>query len=131
MAFNIPFPDDVRAFMEQNIDGIEQLEVLRILSENEDKRWDVASLMAEVQAPSQALLGYLGTLQSRGLISSVQREEGTLWQYGSSSEEMRTMLSRLLQTYKERPVTMIRMVYAKKAKSLEAFSDAFRLRKES
>ena len=40
------------------------------------------------------------------------------------------LVVRLLQLYKERPVTLIKMVYARAKDPLRTFADAFRLRKE-
>lgn len=41
------------------------------------------------------------------------------------------MVARLLQIYRQRPVSMIKLVYKRAKDSLRAFADAFRFRKES
>ena len=40
------------------------------------------------------------------------------------------MLDRLFQAYRERPVTLIRMVYARPSAKVIALAEAFRIRKE-
>src|SRR5688500_953871 len=128
---SVPFPEDVRAFMEQNIDALEQLEILRVLAQNPGKLWSAAALSIEVQCRPDALASHLRALHGRGLVTAVAGDDDTRWRYGAHVESMQVTLQRLLQTYQERPVTMIQMVFAKKTKPLEAFADAFRLRRES
>jgi hypothetical protein len=43
---------------------------------------------------------------------------------------LQELVDRLLQLYRERPVTMIKMVYERAKDPLRKFADAFRLRKE-
>jgi hypothetical protein len=126
-----PFPSDIKSFMDQNIDCTEQLEMLRILSEAPEKQWSTASLAAEVQAAPAAMSAYLRALQARGLIAGAAAEGDVLWRHGASTPELQQVVERLLQAYKERPVSMIRMVYARRKTTLEEFADAFRIRKES
>ena len=48
----------------------------------------------------------------------------------AGTPDLEEMLGRLLQMYKERPVTMIKMVYERAEDPLRAFADSFRIRKE-
>jgi predicted ArsR family transcriptional regulator len=125
-----PFPEDLARFMDQNVESIDQLEILRVLGEDREKEWDVASLAAEVQAGPQAVRAHLAAMQSRGLLTTTARGVGLSCRYGAGAPELANMVDRLLQMYKQRPVTMIKMVYERARDPLRAFADAFRIRKE-
>jgi hypothetical protein len=125
-----PFPEDLARFMDQNVESIDQLEILRVLGEDREREWDVGSLAGAVQARPQAVRAHLAAMQSRGLLTTMTREAGLACRYGAGAAELDHLVDRLLQMYKERPVTMIKMVYQRARDPLRAFADAFRIRKE-
>jgi hypothetical protein len=116
--------------MYHNVESIDQLEILRVLGEDREKEWDSVALAVAVQAEPQAVRAHLAAMQSRGLLATTARGAGFCCRYGVAAPELETMVERLLQMYKERPVTMIKMVYERARDPLRAFADAFRIRKE-
>ena len=125
-----PLPDDIRRFLDGNIETIDQLEVLRVLGEKPDREWTPASLAAEVQADPQLVTAHVAALQGRGLLTAQQRGADLVARHGARTPELQALVSRLLQFYRERPVTMIKLVYERAKDPLRKFADAFRLRKE-
>ena len=125
-----PFPEDLIRFMNDHVESIDQLEILRILGEDREKEWDSVALAAEVQSQPQAVRAHLLAMQARGLLVTTARGAGLACRYGVGSPELEHMVGQLLQMYKERPVTMIKMVYKRAKDPLRDFSDAFRIRKE-
>jgi hypothetical protein len=125
-----PLPDDVDRFMQDHIETIDQLEILRVLGEDRQKAWDSTALAVEVQGEPQAIRAHLAAMHARGLLTMATREAGVSCRYGAGTPELETMVDRLLQVYKERPVTMIKMVYERAKDPLWAFAEAFRIRKE-
>lgn len=125
-----PLPDDIRRFLDWNIETIDQLEVLRVLGEKSDREWTAALLAAEVQADPQLVAAHAAALQGRGLLTAQQRGADLVIRYGARTPELQHLVDRLLQLYRERPVTMIKMVYERAKDPLRKFADAFRLRKE-
>jgi hypothetical protein len=125
-----PFPDDVRAFLEGNIDCLEQLETLRILGGDPTREWSAADMAREAQTNAELMDGHLAALQARGLLTSARRQGVVYCRHGARTPELREKLDRLLELYRQRPVTMIRMVYEKSSSALRTFADAFRLRKK-
>jgi predicted ArsR family transcriptional regulator len=116
--------------MDDHIETIDQLEILRVLGEDREKEWDSAALAGEVQAEPQAVRAHLAAMHARGLLMTTTRGAGLSCRFGVSTPELEDLVSRVLQTYKERPVTMIKMVYERAKDPLRAFADAFRIRKE-
>jgi DNA-binding MarR family transcriptional regulator len=125
-----PFPDDLGRFLDANVETFEQLEILRLLGEDPQKEWGVADLGREVQAAPQAVAAHLTALQGRGLLQTVTRGADRFCRHGPATAELEGLLSRLLQVYRERPVTTIKRVYARARTALQSFADAFRIRKE-
>jgi hypothetical protein len=122
-----PLPEDVRRFLDEHIESLEQLEILRLLSEDPTREWTAAQLGAEIQADPSVAAAHLAALAGRGLLAS---SSPAVSRYGASTPELGERLARALAVYRERPVTMIKLVYARASERLRAFSDAFRLRKE-
>lgn len=125
-----PLPSDVIKFIDENIESIDQLEILRILSEDRQREWREAELASEVQAKVPAVHTAISAMQSRGLLAVTTDGLGIACRCGPQTPELEALVNRLLQVYKERPVTMIKVVYERAKDPLRAFADAFRIRKE-
>jgi DNA-binding MarR family transcriptional regulator len=124
------FPEKVLRFIETNVDSIEQLEILRLLGEQPERQWSAASMAAESQIVESAIAAQLAALENRGLLRTLTLEGNLHCVYAPKTPEIEAPLKELLQLYKERPVTLIKIVYARTA-HLKAFADAFRVRKET
>lgn len=126
-----PLPEEVRVFLEANIDSVDQLEILRVLGEDRQKEWSAAGIAREVQVQPKAIGSHLTALHARGLMVLTTRDTGLFCRYGPATPELEERMNRLLQVYRERPVTMIKLVYVRAREVLKTFADAFRLKKES
>jgi hypothetical protein len=123
----VPIPEDLLRFLNANVDSIEQLELLRITGEYPDRQWNVQELATKAQAS----LASIAVLEQRGFLKTQTCGSVVICTRGTMVPETEAMLARLLQFYNERPVTLIRIVFASASERLKAFSDAFRLRKDS
>lgn len=124
-----PVPDDVRRFLDANVESVDQLEILRVLSEDPGRGRAVAELAAEIQAAPDAAAADVAALEARGLLTATGRGRDAVARHGGRTPALDGEVARLLAAYRERPVTMIRLVYARATERLRAFSDAFKLRK--
>lgn len=125
-----PIPDEVRRFLDENVESVDQLEVLRILGEDPAREWAAGELAGELQADPQALSSDLVALHSRGLLKRAARGTEVFCQYGPATPELADALGLLLRVYLERPVTMIRLVSTRASRAIRSFAEAFRFRKE-
>ena len=125
-----PIPEDVRRFLASNIESIDQLEILRVLGDDPAREWGAAALAAEVQAAPRDVPGHVAALAGRGLLAFETRGAEVVCRYGPATPELGAILQRVLQFYRQRPVTLIKLVYEQAADPLRAFADAFRLRKK-
>jgi hypothetical protein len=124
-----PIPEEVRRFADRHVESIDQLEILRVLAEAPDKEWDAAGLAAAIQADPKAVSGHVAALQSRGLVWAEKRADWVA-RHGPHTPDLAAQLGRLLDLYRERPVSMIKLIYAQAASPLRAFAQAFQIRKE-
>lgn len=125
-----PLPDEAVRFLDEHIDSIEQIEILRVLAEDPSREWGAADLAPAVQAAPDAVAAHLVAFGTRGLAATVVRGGATFGRYQPRTPELAALAARVLTLYRERPVTMIKYVYAKAAGRLKAFADAFKLRKD-
>jgi DNA-binding MarR family transcriptional regulator len=126
-----PIADDLSRFLDANVESMEQLEILRILGEAPETQWSVSELVRAAQIQPSAIAAQLAALEQRGLLKTQVLESHLHCKYAPRTPEIGQLLERLLQFYKERPVTLIRLVYARANDKLKAFAESFRLRKES
>jgi DNA-binding MarR family transcriptional regulator len=124
------FPEDLTRFLYHNVQSIDELEILRVLGEDPERDWDFVALADAVQSDPQTVRAHLEAMRARGLLEMTARGEGLTCRYGAGTPELADMIRRLLQLYKERPVTMIKMVYEQARDRLRAFADSFRIRRE-
>jgi uncharacterized membrane protein YheB (UPF0754 family) len=104
-----PFSDEVIRFVAANVDSIDQLEILRLLSDNETKHWSPAELADELQTSTEAAMKHIEVLAQRRLLT-VLGDSSLVCQHGALTQELVQEVQLLLQAYNERPVTMIRML---------------------
>ncbi|WP_439628342.1 hypothetical protein [Gemmata sp.] len=125
-----PFPDDIARFLDSHVESVDQLEILRVLAKDQSQEWTAAALAGYIQAEPHATSAHLTALGARGLVRTDAREQGVVCRYAPATPELAALLHRLLKLYNERPVSMIRLVDARRADPVRALANAFRLRQE-
>jgi hypothetical protein len=105
-------PEEIVSFLDGNIGCVDQLEVLRLLGDEPAREWSAAELAREVQARPQALAADLAALSARGLLVTVPRGPELLYRHGPLSPRLQAVVGRLLELYRKRPVSLIKLVYS-------------------
>lgn len=131
MASAGPIPEQMLTFIDDHIESIDQLEILRVLGEDPKKTWTADSLARECQIKPPNIAAILSALEKRGLLKTENLASGLVSSFAQKTPELNDTLSQLLKLYRERPVTLIKLIYARANDRLKEFADAFRLRKES
>ncbi len=122
------FPEDVRQFLQHSIASVEHLEILRILGEDQTREWIDYEIGKQAQIAAETIRDHLQYLEQRGLLRCRTNETGVVCQFGPHSTDLADKVTRLLELYRQRPVTMIRLVYERPSASLRDFADAFRIK---
>lgn len=123
------FSDEFCRFVQRTIPTIESAELLLALAAKPGFRWDVSQVadtvrpVVNITRPEAAR--YMDVFQSRGLLVPGPDKR---FEYRPVSEELANHVRTLTQAHSERPVTLIRMIYALRDAKIRSFADAFKLK---
>lgn len=115
----------VCTFINAYVESIDYLRVLLLLARQPKRVWNVEEVASSVAITQELALAQLQRLVTTGLSVAVAPAG---YQYGPRAAEFDEMVQELIQLDDRKPVTLIRLVYARKSVSAQAFADAFRLR---
>jgi hypothetical protein len=123
------FSDEFCSFIQKTVPTVEAVDLLLILSANADMWWSVAELAARlrpgVMLTDPEVARYVEIFQKNGLLAT---RADKCFQYRPETRQLDADVQTLAQAYRERPVTLIRMIYALRDAKIRSFADAFKLR---
>ncbi len=123
------FPEDLRSFIRDHISDVDAVELLLLLARNSERSYDIPTLTRELRpsvVPEPAMRKELAGFHGRGLLT--ETKEGA-FRYAPVSSELDGIVRALAKVYNERPVTLVRTIYALKDEKIQSFADAFRIKK--
>ncbi len=122
-------PEDVRRFIVDHIDSVEQLEILLLLHQHRDRAWNAESVARELRISPMSAGDRLEDLRHSELLT---RKSGTEleYRYAPASPKLDATVGGLITAYAERRVTVINLIFSKPVDKIRTFADAFRLRKD-
>lgn len=124
------FSDEFFRFLRAAIPTVDAAEVLLLLQHERERWWSAeelaAALLPAVTLKASQAAAYLALFQANGLVAvgpdkRVQYRPG----YGELDAHVQT----LANAYRERPVTLIRVIYALRDSKIMSFADAFKLKR--
>lgn len=123
---DVDFSDEFCRFIQTTIPAVDAAELLLLFYRRPEEAFTVREAMSKLGPGIDAsdAAKYLTLFQSRGLLKFVDGR----FQYRSESE-LAAYAEILMQTYSQRPVTLIRVIYALRDSKIKSFADAFKLRK--
>lgn len=111
--------------------SVDAAELLLALAAAPDRLWlpmEVAASLRPATALSEAdTTRYLELFQAAGL--TAVEPDGRL-QFRPGGEALQGNVHMLAQAYRERPVTLFRVIYALRDQKIRSFADAFKLRRK-
>lgn len=120
------FPEEVRRFLKEHVSSIEQLEVLLLLRASSERSWSAREVYQRVLTNESSIQNSLEKLAQHGLLS---RPNESQFQFADDAAAVRSVLDSLAALYKERPARIVRELYGASASEIDAFAQAFRIRK--
>lgn len=127
----VDLPDNVRQLLQSSVPTIDALEVLIFLARHPGRSWLSKEIVDQMQPTvllEKNVKECLTLFQSQGL--GVENPDAG-FSYGPTSPDLQAAVAALTTAYNERPVTLIRAVYAiQDRKQIQSFADAFKLKKE-
>ncbi len=111
------FTDEFCQFLQSAVPAVEAAEFLLQVREDPARAW----------TPPEGVARYVSALQSRGLVElgGTQRVR-----YKPASDALAARVATLDKLWRERPVTLIRVIYGLRDSKIRSFADAFRLRRK-
>jgi hypothetical protein len=122
-------PEILRHFLESSIDSVEQLRVLLLLRSDLNRQWTIEEITAEMRSSTSSIQKRLDDLYARGVLVHLP-ESGERHSYRPANDQLRDVITLLAEVDLVRPYCVIDAIYSNPTKSLKAFSDAFRLRRD-
>lgn len=119
-------PQQVRAFVADHINSVEQLEVLLLLARDGSRAWTVEEVASELVTTPHSVAIRLDDLRQHRLLVT----EDEAYRYEPSSSEARAAVNELAAIYPKRRVSVINLIFSTPDDRLRSFSDAFRLRRD-
>ncbi len=104
------------------------LELLLLLHRSADTYWTVSAAASTLGVPVEGIATALQSLRRHGLL--VQAREAVAFRYAPRSDAGRDAVEALASTYEQQRLAVLEAVHASGNASLEAFSDAFRIRRD-
>jgi hypothetical protein len=105
-------PAEVARFIAANLDSVDQLRVLLLLQASPQQDWRVDEVCRQLYLAVPDAAGHLTKLAARGLVAVGQGTTLT-YHYAPRTEELAAMGGYLAQLDRERPVTLINMLYSR------------------
>jgi hypothetical protein len=118
-------PDRLIPFLRTSIRTVWALELLLHLKSRPNEAFAAADLVRDLRSSHGAISDALVALRQANLVS----ESSGAFRYAPATPELDALVAHLQDTYRQRPTTIIRLI-AEAPGSLQAFADAFKIKKD-
>jgi hypothetical protein len=114
-------------FIQTQIESVDQLRALLLLKADPKMEWDALTVAVKLYLKPEAAIVVLDALTAKGLL--VRNGDPPHYRFEPKTPELASLIEQLAGLDRERPVTLLNMIY-ERPQALQAFADAFRLKKE-
>jgi hypothetical protein len=114
-------------FIKAKVKTVDDLRALLLFQANPDIEMDATDVARKLYLPPATAAVILVKLAERGLLGRGSLE--SRYRYQPESPELAGLVEDVVKLDRERPVTLINMVYHPPA-NIQAFADAFKLKRE-
>jgi hypothetical protein len=124
------FSDEFFRFLRAAVPTVDAAEVLLLLHRERERWWSaeeaVAALLPAVTLKASEAAACFATFQANGIVAVGPDKRA---QYRPAFGGLDAHVNTLAQAYRERPVTLIRVIYALRDSKILSFADAFKLKR--
>jgi DNA-binding transcriptional ArsR family regulator len=118
---------DITAFIRSTFRSVWSLELMLFLLKNRERSWSRADLVAALRGSDSVVGGGLDALLASGLITT--EEDGGV-RFSPASADLDRQAHAAAELYARSPDAVRRMIVLSANAGINAFADAFRLRKD-
>lgn len=119
-------PNDARQFLLRNIDSVAQWEGLLWLRGHSDAAWDADAVARHLYISEAETGALLSVLADRHILAV---EDGGLYRYKPETPETDALIAQCAELYRQYLIPVTKIIHSK-PKRVQAFADAFRIRKD-
>ena len=123
------FSEELDKFIATEINSLEQLEILLLLSGNPHKWWTASGVYDVIKSSPQSVQDRLDEMLSRGMLRK-ETDSEVRYQFGPSEAAIWRTINELREAYKERSVKVVQAIYSKPPDAVQEFAKAFRVRRD-
>ena len=120
---------ELKAFLIRYFDSVESLEIVALLERSSTAYWTRQAISQQLGIPEDVIDTKLGALTDAKIL--VCGEQTGAYRFAPASHELRDNVAEVLRVYGEQRASVITAIYTGSLEQLRAFSDAFRLKKDS
>ena len=120
-------PTQVRHFLGQYIQSVEQLEILLLLASSPEKTWTIAGVYEVIRSSERSVATRLEEFRDQGFFESQPGPPAT-YRYSPKNEMLRAGVTETAKVYQERRVKVVEAIFSPDLDPLQGFSDAFKFR---
>lgn len=120
--------DEVKQFITDHINSLEQLEVLLLLQRNQSKEWTADMVARELRIDPNSAASRLADLYERRLLNFKPSNSPPLYWYEPITRTLERVVSDLARLYPDHRVSIINLIFSKPIDKIKTFADAFKLR---
>lgn len=122
--------EEVRGFINEHINAVEQLEVLLLLRNADSRAWSAADVARELRIDSHSAALRLDDLCARKLLTMDGAAPDLTYRYYPGTAELGRKVDGVAKAYAERRIRVINLIFAKPIDHIRTFADAFKLKRD-
>lgn len=119
----------VRVFVATHLRSLDDLQLLVLLIQSDERWWDADSAARELRVPLRAARTGLDRLASQNLLD-IRITGDVRYQFRPGTEDLRQAAVACCEAYRANPLAVTTLVSSATRRGLKDFADAFRIRKD-
>jgi hypothetical protein len=123
MSDRLPAP--IESFIREQIGSIAELELLLLLAREPARDWRTEDAAKSLAVSPDAIRGFFDRFRARGLCEA--RDE--TFRFAPRTQELADLVAAVNDSYQQRRLTVINLIYAGPVEKFQSFADAFRFRR--
>lgn len=121
--------EEVKKFIVEHINSLEQLEILLLLHRHPEKEWTAQNVSRELRLSQPSVATRLADLERRGLLA-IRESSDLLYRYRPQKPDIEPAVDSLARLYPDYRFTVINLIFSKPLDKIKTFADAFRFRED-
>lgn len=122
-------PTPVLNFIRENIESVEQLEILLLLYQKNDRSWTPDEVARELRSSPQSARKRLAVFELKGFVRQIDPTSNS-YQYDPRDISIDERIKALAEAYQLRRVTIIDVIFSKPNEKIQVLADAFKFRED-